>query len=115
MRQGKTEAIQDYTNREGMMSLPLQNSTTIALDETMRGSWPDRTLTLSQQEIAGSRISTEGSKGLSAVKKAIVARRIEEVRDARREQEPSLRQDGSAGDNFHTHSQTVRETQESLH
>ena len=52
-RQGKAEAIQDYINREEVMSLSLQNSTKIALDEKMRGYWPIRTSALSEQEIAG--------------------------------------------------------------
>ena len=34
-RQGKAEAIRDHVNREEMMSLSLQNSTRIALDQRM--------------------------------------------------------------------------------
>ena len=108
MRQGKAEAIQDHINREEMMSLPLQSSTKIALDKKMRGHWLIRTSALSEQEIAGIRMVTEGSTGLSAVKKAIqqtiVSRRREEVRDDRREEEGRAHdKTGSAGDNFHTH------------
>ena len=95
MRQGKAEAIQDYINREEMRSLSLQNSTKIALDEKMRGYWRIRTSALSEQEIAGIRIVTEESIGLSAVPRAIqptiVSRRREEVRDGRREQEDPAR------------------------
>ena len=65
----------------------------------MRGYWLIRTSSLSEHEIAGIRILTEDSTGLSVVKKAvqqtIVARRREEVRDDRREQKrPSPGQDG---------------------
>ena len=87
------------------MSQPLQNSTKIALDEKIRRYWLVRTSALSEQEIAGIRIVTEGRTGLSAVKKSIeqtiVSTRREEVRDDRREQEDRARDKiGSAGDNF---------------
>ena len=59
MRQGEAEAIQDYINREDLMSLSLQNSTKIALDEKMSGSWHIRT-----SAFAGIRIVTERSIGL---------------------------------------------------
>ena len=52
LRQGKAKAIQDYINREEIMSLPLQNLTKIALDEKMRGHWLIRTSAFSEQEIA---------------------------------------------------------------
>ena len=39
VRQGKAEAIQDYVNGEDMMSLSLQNSSKIALDEKIRAKW----------------------------------------------------------------------------
>ena len=89
------------------MALPLQKSTKIALDGKMRGRWVIRTSALSEQEIGGPRIVTEGSTGLSAVKWAIhqtiVSRRREEVRDDRREQEDRARdKTGSAGDNIYT-------------
>ena len=71
MRQGKAEVSQDYINREETMSLSLQNSTKIAFDEKMCGHWLIRTSALPEQEIAGLRIVTEGSIGLSAVKRAI--------------------------------------------
>ena len=38
-RQGKAEAIQDHVNGEDMMSLSLQNSSNIALDEKIRAKW----------------------------------------------------------------------------
>ena len=107
MTQRKAEAIQDNINREEMMSLSLENSTKIALDEKMRGYWLIRTTALSEKEIADIRIVTEGSTGLSAVKRAIqqtiVSRRREQVRDDRREQEDRARdKTSSVGDNFHT-------------
>ena len=91
MRQSKAEAIQDNINREEMMSLSLQNSTKIALDEKVRGNWLMYTSASSEQEIACIRIVTERSTGLYAVKRTIlqtiVSRWREEVRDDRREQE----------------------------
>ena len=51
--------MQDYVNREEMMSLSLQNSTKNALDEKMYGYLLFRTSALSEQEIAGIRIVTE--------------------------------------------------------
>ena len=39
VRQGKAEAIQDHVNGEDMMSLSLQNSSKIALDEKIRAKW----------------------------------------------------------------------------
>ena len=107
MRQGKAEAIQDSINREEMMSLSLQNSAKMALVEVMRGYWLVCTAVLSEQEIAGIRIVTEGCTGLSAVKKAhqqtVVARRREGIRDDRCEQEDRSRDTTvSAGENFHT-------------
>ena len=57
-RQRKAEAIQDYINREEMMSLSPRNSTMIALNEKMRCYWLVRTSALSEQEIAGIRFVT---------------------------------------------------------
>ena len=80
------------------MLLSPRSPTKIALDEKMRGCWPIRTSALSEQEIAGIRIVTEGSTGLSAVKmtiqQTIVSRRRKEVRDHRRERktEPVTKQ-----------------------
>ena len=107
MRQCEAEAMQDNVNREEMMSLSLQNSTKIALDEKMRGYWRMFTSALSGREIAGVRIITEGSTGLSALNKAIqptiVVRRRQEVRDDPREkQDRALDKTGSAGDNCST-------------
>ena len=106
-RKGKAEAIQDYINGEEMTSLSLQNDTNIALDVKMHCYWLFRTSALTVPEIEGIQIITQGSTGLSAVQNAIqqtiVARRREEVRDDRREQEDRARgKTGSAGDNVHT-------------
>ena len=53
------------------MSLSLQNSTKIALDQKMRGNWFIRTSALTEKEIADTRLIVEGCTGLSAVKNAI--------------------------------------------
>ena len=60
-RQGKAEANQDHVNRKEMMPLSRQNSTKIAPDENMHGYWLIRASALSEQQIAGIRIVTEGS------------------------------------------------------
>ena len=104
---GKAEAIQDHINRGELVSVSLENSTKIALDEKMCGYWLLRTFALSEQKIARIQIVTEGSTGLSAVKRAIqqatVLRRREVVRDDRHEQEDRARdKTGSANDNVHT-------------
>ena len=82
MRQGK--AIQDYINREELMSLSLQRSTRVALDEKIRVHWLIRTSVSSEQEIAGIRIVTEGCTGLSLVKRAIQDNRFETERGSSR-------------------------------
>ena len=109
MRQSPAEAIQDYINREEMLSLSLQNSTKIAPNDKMRGCWLIRASASSEQEIADIRIVTEGSAGLSALKKAIqltfLSRGRKEVRDEQREEKDRARdKTGSAGDDFHTFS-----------
>ena len=52
MRQSNAEAIQDHINREEMMSLSVQNSAKIALDEKRRSYQLIRKSALSQSEIA---------------------------------------------------------------
>ena len=104
------------------MSLSLRDEIKIAIDETMLSHWLVRTSPLTEQETSGVRNITEGSTGLTAVKKGIWqtigARRRQEVRDDRREQEDrALNKTGSAGDNVHTSSdgeETESETEESL-
>ena len=89
------------------MSLSLQNSTKIALDEKMRGCWLTRTSALSEKEIAGVRIVTEGSTGLSALSDPADNRfetEREEVRDDPREQEDRANdKTGSAGEKLSHH------------
>ena len=88
------------------MSLSVQNSTNIALDEKIRGYWLIRTSAKTEQEIASIRIVTEGTTRLSAVKRAIqqtIVSRRREVRDDGREKKDRARdKTGSPGDNFHT-------------
>ena len=72
MRQGRAEAFQAYINREEMMSLSVQNSTKIALDDKMRGYWLIRTSAFSEQEM-----STGLSAGKRAIQQTIVSRQRE--------------------------------------
>ena len=103
VRQGK--AIPDYINREELMSLSLQKSTRVAIDEKMRGLLTymhigligarDRRYPKRQRREPWTVSCEEGDPGQSF-------RDGEEVRDDRREQEDRARdKTGSAGDNFH--------------
>ena len=103
MRQGK--AIQDYINREEMMSLSLQRSTRVALDEKIRVLLAflhisrigarDRRYPNRHRRVHWTVSCEEGDPGQSF-------RDEEEVRDDRREQEDRARdKTTSAGDNFH--------------
>ena len=102
----KAEAIHDCINREGMISLSLQNSAKTALDKKMRGCLLIRTSTFSEKEFASTRFVAEGNTGLSvnkAIQRTIFASRREEVRDERREREDRTPDTmGSAGVDFHT-------------
>ena len=89
MRQGKAESIQDYIFREEILTVALQKDTAIDLDEKIRGYWLVRTSNLTEREISGIKIITQGQTQLAQVKKAttqtIVAKKREEVRDDLRE------------------------------
>ena len=89
MRQGKAESIQDYIFREEILTVALQKDTAIDLDEKIRGYWLMRTSNLTEREISGIKIITQGQTELAQVKKAItqtiVAKKREEVRDDLRE------------------------------
>ena len=89
MRQGKAESILDYIFREEILSVALQKDTAIDLDEKIRGHWLTRTSNLTEREISGIKIITQGHTQLAQVKKAItqtiVAKKREEVRDGLRE------------------------------
>ena len=110
MRQGKAESIQDYIFREEILTVALQKDTAIDLDEKIRGYWLMRTSNLTEREISGIKIITQGQTQLAQVKKAItqtiVAKKREEVRDDLREAGDRAR-DRPGGyaeaPNFHLH------------
>ena len=85
MRQGKAESIHDYIFREEILTIALQKDTAIDLDEKIGGYWLMRTSNLTEREISGIKINTQGQTQLAQVKKAItqtiVAKKREEVRD----------------------------------
>ena len=110
MRQGKAESVQDYIFREEILTVALQQDTAIDLDEKIRGYWLMRTSNLTEREISGIKIITQGQTQLSQVKKAItqtiVAKKREEVGDDLREAGDTAR-DRPCGyveaPNFHLH------------
>ena len=69
MRQGKAESIQDYIFREEILTVALQKDTAIDLDEKIRGYWLMRTSNLTEREISGIKIITQGQTQLAQVKK----------------------------------------------
>ena len=89
MRQGKAESIQDYIFREEILTVALKKDTAIDLDEKIRGYWLMRTSNLTDREVSGTKIITQGQTQLTQVKKAItqtiVAKKREDVRDDLRE------------------------------
>ena len=110
MRQGKAESIQDYIFREEILTVALQKDTAIDVDEKIRGYWLMRTSNLTEQEISGIKIMTQGQTQLAQVKKAItqtiVSKKRKEVRDDLREAGDRAR-DRPGGyaeaPNFHLH------------
>ena len=114
MRQGKAESIQDYIFRGEILTVALQKDTAIDLDEKIRGYWLMRTSNLTEREISGIKIITQGQTELAQVKKAItqtiVAKKREEVRDDLREAGDRAR-DRPGGyaeaPNFHLHGNSV--------
>ena len=89
MRQGKAESILDYISHEEILTVALKKDTAIDLDEKIRGYWLMRTSNLTEREISGIKINTQGQTQLAQVKRAIsqtiVAKKREEVRDDLRE------------------------------
>ena len=89
MRQGKAESIQDYIFREEILTVALKKDKAIDLDEKIRGYWLMRTSNLTDREVSGIKIITQGQTQLAQIKKAItqtiVAKKLEEVRDDLRE------------------------------
>ena len=62
MRQGKAESIQDYIFREEILIVALQKDTAIDPDEKTRGCWLMRTSNLTEREISGIKIITQGCR-----------------------------------------------------
>ena len=91
MRQGKAERILEEIHifRKEILTVALNKDTAIDLDEKIRGYWLIRTSNLTEREISGTKIITQGQTQLAQVKKAItqtiVAKKREEVRDDLRE------------------------------
>ena len=108
--QGKAESIQDYIFREEILTVALQKDTAIDLDEKIRGYWLMRTSNLTEREISGIKIITQGQTQLAQVKRAItqtiVAKKREEVRDDLREAGDRARdrpRGYAEAPNFHLH------------
>ena len=108
MRQGKAESILDYIVREEILTVVLKKDS-IDLDDKIRGYWLMRTSNLTEREISGIKIITQGQTELAQVKKAItqtfVAKKREEVRDDLREAGDRVRDPGGYAEapNFHLH------------
>ena len=68
-RQGKAESKQDYIIRQEILTVALQKDTAIDLDEKIRGYWLMRTSNLTEREISGMKIITQGQTQLAQVKK----------------------------------------------
>ena len=92
MRQGKAESIQDYIFREEILIVALQKDTAIDLDEKIRGYWLMRTSNLTDREISGIKIITQGQTQLAQVKKTPSPRRLLQ-RNARKSGTISVRQE----------------------
>ena len=60
MRQGKAESILDYIFREEILTVALKKDTATDLDEKIRGYWLMRTSNLTEREISGIKIITQG-------------------------------------------------------
>ena len=69
LRQGKAESKQDYIIRQEILTVALQKDTAIDLDEKIRGYWLMRTSNLTEREISGMKIITQGQTQLAQVKK----------------------------------------------
>ena len=69
MRQGKAESIQEDIFREEILTVALQKDTAIDLDEKIRGYWLMRTSNLTEREISGIKIITQGQTQLAQVKR----------------------------------------------
>ena len=79
----------DYIFREEILTVALKKDTAIDLDEKIRGYWLMRTSNLTERQISGIKIITQGQTQLAQVIKGITqtiaSKRREEVRDDLRE------------------------------
>ena len=71
MRQGKAESMLNYTFREEILTVAVKKDTAIDLDEKIRGHWLMRTANLTEREISGLKIITQGQTQLAQVNNAI--------------------------------------------
>ena len=92
MRRGKAESIQDYIFREEILTVALQKDTAIDLDEKIRGYWLMRTSNLTEREIFGIKIITQGADTTRASKKKPSPRRLLQ-RNVRKSGTISVRQE----------------------
>ena len=91
MRQGKAENIQDYIFREEILTVALQKDTAIDLDEKIRGYWLMRTSNLTEREISGIKIITQGRHSSRKSKKPSPKRLLQ--RNVRKSGMISVRQE----------------------
>ena len=92
MRQGKAESILDYIFREEILTVALKKDTAIDLDEIVKGYWLIRTSNLTEREISGIKIITQGQTQLAQVKKRPSPRRSMQ-RNVRKSGMTSVRQE----------------------
>ena len=69
MIQGKAESMLDNIFREEIPTVALKKDTAIDLDEKIRGYWLMRTSNLTEREISGIKIITQGQTELAQVKR----------------------------------------------
>ena len=82
MRQGKAESVQDNIFREEILTVALQKDADIDLDEKTRGYWLMRTSNLTEREISGIKIITQGQTQLAQVKRAITQTIVAKKRES---------------------------------
>ena len=109
MRQGKAESIQDYIFGEEILTAALQKDTAVDLDEKIRGYLLMRTSNLTEREISGIKIITQGQTQLAQVKRPSPRRVLQ--RNVRKSGMISVRQETARdrpggyaeAPNFHLH------------
>ena len=90
-RQNKAKTILDYIFREEILTVALKKDTAIDLDEKIRGYWLMRTSNLTEREINGIKIITQGQTQLAQIKKAITQTIV--AKNARKSRMISVRQE----------------------